>query len=403
LKILQINTVCGIGSTGRIVNDLANELNKQGDICYIAYGQHQNNYNNSFKIGTTIENHLHNIGSRLFDKQGFFSNAGTYKLIAYIKENLPDIIHLHNLHGNYINIDILFKFLEVAEIPVIWTLHDCWPFTGHCAYFDYIDCHKWETHCNKCLLTHSYPPSIFIDNSEDNFENKRTLFNLVKDLTIVTPSSWLAGLVKKSYLARYEVMVINNGIDTNVFNIQKTEALKAQLGLNDSIILLGVSAEGFEGRKGLKYFIELANSLDNRFKILLIGCTESDIKKLPKTVIALKRTESIKQLSEYYSMADIFINPTLEDNFPTTNLEALACGTPIITFNTGGSPEVVDISTGIIIQKSDSIGLLNAILSMNNQFKKNNSFFCRNKAVNNFDKKNMYQKYLQLYQSNLNT
>ena len=402
MKVLQINTVSGTGSTGRIVTDLATELNKQGDLCDIAYGQYNSTYTNSYKIGSKIENHLHNIGSRLFDKQGFFSSAGTEKLIAHIKINKPDIIHLHNLHGNYLNITILFNFLANADIPVVWTLHDCWPFTGHCAYFDYIDCHKWETQCDKCPNIHAYPSSILFDSSKDNFEKKKHLFNQVKNMTIVTPSVWLAGLVKQAFLSKYDVLVINNGIDTTIFKERDVESLRKTLGIKNEIILLGVSAEGFEGRKGLTYFIELADKIGRGYKLVLIGCSKADKSKLPGSVIALNRTESTAQLAEYYSLADIFVNPTLEDNYPTTNLEALACGTPIITFDTGGSPEVVSAKTGIIVNKMDSKALVNAVITMNRQFKMNCKSICRNLAVDLYDKKIMYQKYIQLYTEKAN-
>ncbi|QBO59675.1 glycosyltransferase [Chryseobacterium salivictor] len=397
MKVLQINTVSGYGSTGRIVVDLTKEMVKQGNEAFISYGQKDSKYKNSFRIGTFLENKCHNILSRIFDRQGFYTSRGTNKLIKYINEINPDIVHLHNLHGNYININILFKFLSQSEIPVIWTLHDCWPFTGHCAYFDYVDCNKWIKGCYECPLSKSYPPSIILDNSKSNYNIKKKIFNGLSNMTIVTPSEWLAGLVKQSFLSKYDVTVINNGIDTNTFDIKDVNALKIKLRLENKIVLLGVSAEGFESRKGLKYFIELAKSLTSSYQLILIGATKNDCKQLPNNVIAISRTNNAKQLAEYYSLADIFLNPTLEDNFPTTNLEALACGTPVITFNTGGSPEVVDETTGIVVDKMDSKGLLNAILLMNRQFKKTNSLNCRKKAVEYYDKKRMYKKYLELY------
>ena len=398
MRVLQINTVSGYGSTGRIVVDLSNEMFKQGNSAYISYGQKDSSYKNSFRIGSFLENKCHNILSRLFDKQGFFTSSGTKKLIKYIVEINPDIIHLHNLHGNYININFLFEFLSQSEIPIVWTLHDCWPFTGHCAYFEYVNCNKWKQECYECPLIKSYPSSIILDNSKSNYNIKKSLFNSVSNMTIVTPSEWLARLVKQSFLSKYEVTVINNGIDSKIFDLKDTNELKIKLELENKIVLLGVSAEGFEGRKGLRYFIELAKSLSNEYQLILIGVSKKDCEQLPKNVIAIIRTNNATELAEYYSLADIFLNPTLEDNFPTTNLEALACGTPVITFNTGGSPEVVDETTGIVVDKMDSKGFLNAVLFMKNQFKKTNSINCRNKAVKYFDKKRMYEMYLKLYQ-----
>ena len=398
MKVLQINTVYGYGSTGRIVADLTKEINGQGYDAFVAYGQRDSSYSNSFKIGTVIENHIHNLLSRLLDKQGLFSTRGTRKLIKYIVKIKPDVIHLHNLHGNFVNINILFNYLSTAKIPIVWTMHDCWAFTGHCAYFDYVNCNKWTSECKKCPAIKSYPPSLFADNSKSNFNNKKNIFNLVEDMTIVTPSKWLARLTKKSFLSKFEVNVINNGIDTNVFRLKNVDTLKSKLGLENQIVLLGVSAEGFTGRKGLKYFVELANLLDKNYKIILIGVSDSEIKELPENILGIKRTNNIDQLAEYYSLADIFLNPTLEDNFPTTNLEALACGTPVITFNTGGSPEVIDEETGAVVDKMDTTGLYNTVLAMNSQFKKKNSYNCRKKAVENYGKNLMYQQYVKLYQ-----
>lgn len=398
MKVLQINTVFETGSTGRIAYDLANAINMNGDECFVAYGQGHTTYEKSFKIGTKLENHFHNLFSRLFDKQGLYTKKGTNKLIQYIKLIKPDIIHLHNLHGNYLNIEILFNYLETADVPVVWTLHDCWPFTGHCAYFDFINCNKWMVECSICPSIHSYPTSFFIDNSKTNYSIKKFLFNKITKLTIVTPSLWLKTAANQSFLKKFETKVINNGINTDIFKPRDVNTLRQKLDLGDKIILLGVSAEGFEGRKGLKYFIELIDALNDSFKLILIGVKNNELEKIPKKVVTITRTNNTNELAEYYSLADIFLNPTLEDNFPTTNLEALACGTPIITFNTGGSPEVIDKNTGKVVEKTNGIAFLNAVIEMNSQFKLNNTLLCREKAIVKYDKTVMYQEYLHLYQ-----
>ena len=344
MKILQINSVCGVGSTGRIATDLYKVSEEQGHQCKIAYGRGTAPQGiDSIKIGSNLDNYMHVLKTRIFDKHGFGSVNATKKFIEEVKEYDPDVIHLHNIHGYYINIEILFNYLKEANKPVIWTLHDCWAFTGHCAYFDYVGCSKWKNGCNKCPQKEGYPTSKVFDNSKLNYEKKRELFTSVKNMTIVTPSKWLANLVKESFLGKYPVEVINNGIDLDIFKPTKSY-FREQYGLEDKFIVLGV-ASVWEERKGLKYFVELSKELSDDYKIVVVGVTEKQKKELPNNILAITRTNNVKELAEIYTVADVFVNPTLEDNFPTTNLEALACGTPVISFNTGGSVESIDNKT----------------------------------------------------------
>lgn len=398
MKILQINTVCGWGSTGRIVLDLAETLIDSGHDCFIAYGQKSTDYKNSFKIGTYFENKWHNIGSRLYDRQGNFTQNGTRRLIEWIKKINPDIIHLHNLHGNYLNFKILFDFLKSSKIPVVWTLHDCWPFTGHCAYFDYVNCNKWKILCNNCPNKRNYPSSLFIDQSTRNYLQKSLYFNSIRDkLVLVAPSIWLSERVKESFLKDCNIKVINNGINLNVFTTRDTTLVRKKLGIRDECVLLGVASDGFYGRKGLNYFLQLDQRLDESFKIILIGATKKDISKISEKIIAIKRTQNSIELSEYYSMADLYINPTLEDNFPTTNLEALACGTPVITFDTGGSGETIDEKSGRVIKKGDEKELTSTIINQGNNLKILYADHCRKRASRLFDKEKRYRNYMSLY------
>ena len=223
MKILQINSVCGIGSTGRIATDIHNILIEQGHESYIAYGRDlPKNCDNAIRIGTKIDNYTHVAKTRLLDKHGFGSKQATIEFIESVKELNPDIIHLHNIHGYYINIEILFNYLKEANKPVVWTLHDCWSFTGHCSHFDYIGCNKWRTGCFDCPQKQEYPKSILVDNSKWNYNKKKAIFNGLKKLTIVTPSNWLAELVGDSFLKKYEIITINNGIDTAIFKLRKS-------------------------------------------------------------------------------------------------------------------------------------------------------------------------------------
>lgn len=398
MKVLQINSVCGIGSTGRIVTDIHNILIEQGHESYIAYGRDlPKNCDTPIKIGSKLDNYKHVALTRIFDKHGFGSKKATQKFIEKVKELDPDIIHLHNIHGYYINIEVLFDYLKKADKPVVWTLHDCWSFTGHCAYFDYVGCDKWKTGCYDCPEKNSYPASVIIDNSKDNYIKKKELFTGIKNLTIVTPSKWLAGLVKQSYLREYPVEVINNGIDLDVFKPTQSD-FRERFNLEDKFIILGV-ASTWDRRKGFKYFIELSKKIKNDEAIVLVGLSEKQRKYLPKNIIGITRTSNVKELAEIYTAADVFLNPTLEDNFPTTNLEALACGTPIITFNTGGSPESIEDITTNIVDKGNVDGLLKSI-----QKAKDNKIYFQEKLIERaklkYDKEKNFLKYINLYYKN---
>lgn len=396
MKILQINSVCGVGSTGRIATDLYKVSEEQGHQCKIAYGRGTAPQGiDSIKIGSNLDNYMHVLKTRIFDKHGFGSVNATKKFIEEVKEYDPDVIHLHNIHGYYINIEILFNYLKEANKPVIWTLHDCWAFTGHCAYFDYVGCSKWKNGCNKCPQKEGYPTSKVFDNSQLNYEKKRELFTSVKNMTIVTPSKWLANLVKESFLGKYPVEVINNGIDLDIFKPTKSY-FREQYGLEDKFIVLGV-ASVWEERKGLKYFVELSKMLSEDYKIVVVGVNENQKEELPKNILAITRTNNVNELAEIYTSADVFVNPTLEEVLGLTNLEALACGIPVITFNTGGSVECIDKLSGFIVEKKDlpKIKEIIKLLFKNNQYIK--KFNCINRVRSRFKKEDNYFKYVDLY------
>ena len=391
MKVLQINSVCGVGSTGRIATDLYKVLEEQGHECVIAYGRGTAPEGiKTIKIGTDFNNYMHVAKTRLFDKHGFGSTKATKEFIKKVKEYDPDVIHLHNIHGYYINIEILFDYLKEANKKVIWTLHDCWAFTGHCAYFDYVGCNKWKNQCNSCPQKKEYPTSNMIDSSSWNFKKKKDIFNGVKDLTIVTPSKWLARLVKKSFLSSYNVEVINNGIDLEIFKPTESN-FREKYNLKDKFIILGV-ANIWDRRKGLNYFVDLSKELDESYKIVIVGVSEEQRKKLPNDILSITRTNNIKELVEIYSSADVFLNPTLEDNFPTTNLEALACGTPIITFKTGGSYECIEGGNGICLENKSLSSIIESI-----DKKHNKKIFSMNKFRKNLDEKLRFNEYISIY------
>ena len=402
MKVLQINTTVNTTSTGRIAEEIGQMLQQHGHESYIAYKKvgPAGSTSKLIPFGSKIDVYLHGLKTRIFDRHGFGSGRATRQLIEKIDEINPDLIGLHNLHGYYLNIEVLFNYLKEIQKPVVWTLHDCWPFTGHCSFFDYVSCEKWKTECHDCPLSDKYPASWFMDRSRQNFQQKKALFNGLDNLTIVTPSHWLAMLVKQSFLSDYSVEVIHNGIDLEQFRSVNTSDVITQYNLAGKKVLLGV-ASIWDRRKGLKYFIELGKLLDNSFRIILIGLSEDKSRDLPKNIIAIPRTEDIDELVSFYSVADVFVNPTLVDNFPTTNLEALACGTPVITFDTGGSPEAISGETGSVVEKEDSEELYQSI---QNFFKNGitiDSDDCRERCVQLFNKKERYKDYLDLYRSKI--
>lgn len=340
MKILMINVVCGIRSTGRICTDLATALEAQGHEVKIAYGREnvpEQFQKYAVRIGTELDVKLHGVKARLLDGAGFGSKKATEKFIEWVKEYDPDVIHLHNIHGYYINVEVLFNYLKECGKKVIWTLHDCWAFTGHCVYFDFVGCDKWKTGCEHCPQKSEYPARIGPDMSRRNYAKKREIFTGIPNLTLVTPSQWLADLISESYMKEYSTKVIHNGVDTKVFKPTDSN-VKERYNCQNKKIILGVAAV-WDKRKGLDSFIALSQMLDDSYQIILVGLIKEQIEKLPNSIIGIERTNNAKELAELYTAAYVFVNPTLEDNYPTTNIEAIACGTPVITYETGGSPE----------------------------------------------------------------
>lgn len=403
MKIFQISSEVNTGSVGRIAEQIGECIIKEGWESYIAYGREGlESSSKTIKIGNKFSVINHGLLTRITDKHGFGSKKATVELVKKIKQINPDIIHLQHMHGYFINIEILFNFLADANIPVVWTFHDCWSFTGHCAYYDFVSCDKWLTQCQSCPQKHEYPKSSLIDNSFNNYNVKKKLFNSIDDLTIVPVSNWLGDETNKSFLKKQKVNVIHNGIDLEKFFIQDNYLeIKNKYNIKDKFLILGV-ASPWNNRKGLKFFVELSKKLNDNYKILLVGLSKQQIEGLPSNIIGIERTENIKQLAELYSAADVFINPTLEDTFPTTNLEALACGTPVITFRTGGSPEAIDNATGIIVEKGDVTGLEEAIYLIQTKSKEFYQKMCRRRAELNFDKNQCFSKYIKLYKEILN-
>lgn len=410
MRILQINTFYQFGSTGRIVRDLKLLGEQQGFESYVAFGPEiDNGDEHILRLQSILRRKLNILRTRLFDSHGFYNEEETRRLLKWIDLIRPDIIHLHNIHNHYVHVGWLFDYIKKHQIPVVWTLHDCWPFTGHCAYFDYAHCEKWKDGCYECPSLRDYPPTWFIDRTNKNYKLKRDTFTGVKNLTLVTPSRWLADLTCASYLKEYPVEVINNGVDTDAFKMSNN-IIKERLGISGKKMLLAM-ATTFDRRKGTEFLQELPKLLNDNEVLVLVGLAEEQ-KKLFDYVrcIGIGRTNNVTELATYYASADVFINPTLEDNFPTTNIEALACGTPVVTFNTGGSVEsvldnenVIDVNgrketpVGMVVPQGNLPALIAAAREIFNRGRQSYIEACRNKAVKHYNKDIQYLKYIELY------
>lgn len=404
--ILQINS--GITrSTGNIAQAIGEQVIEKGWqswIMYSARNPHSICKSNCYRIGSPTTSKLHALYTRLFDKHGKGSFFATLKLIKKIREIKPDIIHLHNIHGYYINYHLLFSYLKESKIPVVWTLHDCWAMTGHCAHFDSIGCMKWKNGCFNCELKADYPSSIFFDNSKSNWKDKRKIFNSVPNLTIVPVSSWLENIVKESFLNNHHTCVIHNGIDLNIFKVIDNSQIRELHRIGSRTVVLGVATGWYEGGglRRFNEFMKLSSLLDDNYRIILIGLEQSQIRDLPKNVIGLQRTTNQNELAEYYSSADVFINPTYQDSLPTVNMEALACGTPVITYRTGGSPEILNKDTGWTVEKGDVNALafyVQEVHNQSNEEKEKQKKACRERAELFFNKYDRFRDYIKLYET----
>lgn len=396
-KILFINATLNWGSTGRITEQIAETAKKHGWACYIAHGARyvKPSHFPTILVGHKIDDYLHALKSKLLCAQGLGSYYPTKRLIKKIKEIKPDIIHLHNIHGNYINYIVLFDYLKEVKTPVVWTLHDCWTMTGHCTHFDGLGCNRWKTSCYECPLLHDGYSSWFLDCTTLNYNNKKKYFSSLERAIITPVSKWLESVVKDSFLKQYPTKVIYNGVDLNIFNIQET-SLRKRYHIEDKFIILGV-ARVWSSSKGIEEFIRL--SKNPLYQIIMIGVTNELQKQLPQNIICIHQTTSQQEMSEFYNISDVMANPTYNDSFPTINLESLACGTPVVTYQTGGSPEAVDEKTGIVVPRGDYDALYNAIETVRKRGKGYYQLNCRKRAVDMFDKNNRFEDYIKVYQS----
>lgn len=394
IKILQINT-CNFGSTGNIMLNISKKAVANGYISYVAYANSRSNkrktVENSILIGNILERNLHLKLSYYTGYNGCFSTMGTRKFLRKIDEIEPDIIHLHNLHNGYINLKMLFNYIKEKDIPVVWTLHDCWAFTGQCPHYTIAKCYKWKTGCYNCPQYRHYPPAR-VDKSREMYNKKKSWFIGVENLTVVTPSEWLKNQVKESFLREYTVKAINNGIDLTIFKPTKS-SFREKYDLTDKILLLGV-ANPWSTKKGLNIFIELSKILNIEYKVVLVGLSNAQIKQLPDDILGLPKTNNQRELAKIYSTADYFINPSLEETMGLVTVEALACGTPVIVSNSTAVPEVVTENCGVILNENSSEEYFNIITNRDKDFP---TLGCVEQAKK-YDKKIKYEEYMEIYE-----
>lgn len=395
MNILEINTF-NWGSTGNIMLAIAETARSKGHTVYTCCANSTDNkrkkaLKDQILIGNRFVRKIHLYLGTYTGLNGCFSIVSTLKFLRKIKKLNIDIIHLHNLHNCYINLPLLFRYIKKNNMKVVWTLHDCWGFTGSCPCFSYVGCNKWQTHCHTCDLYTWYPQSK-VDNSRYMYRLKKEWFTGVKNMTLVTPSQWLADLVKQSFLKDYPVKVINNGIDLENFRTTVSD-FRVKNNIKNDFVVMGI-AFSLNDRKGGKHIIETAKKMKD-IKFVIVGLATKE--KLPENVIVLPKTNSKEELAKIYSMADVFVNPTLEDNFPTVNLESIACGTPVITFKTGGSPESVSEDVGIVVRQGDVDGLCNAISEIRQNAKEYYSEKCVEKAKKMYNEKEKFLEYVEIY------
>lgn len=393
MKVLQINTVYPNGSTGKIARGIKEICDSEQIECRVAYRYREGNeeIKDTYAISSYLDCHVHNRLARYTMLQGCFSKIKTSLFLKKVSKYAPDIIHLHNIHGSFINHKKLFNYIKKHNVKVIWTLHDCWSMTGACPHFDMIGCDKWKFECSKCPQK---KPSL-IDTSRRMHKNKKKWFCGIENMVLVTPSEWLADLTQESYMREYPVKVINNGIDLSIFKPTESD-FREKYDLNDKKIVLGV-AFGWGARKGLDVFCALAKSLPENYKIVLVGTNDEVDKTLPENILSIHRTYNQQELAQIYSAADLFVNPTREEALGLVNVEALACGTPVVTFKTGGSPECIDESCGCVVEKNDIDAILKKIIDV-----------CENKTFSQesciqrasmFKKEDKFKEYIELYRN----
>ena len=395
MKLVQINFSQNVGSTGKIAEQIGELAIARGWESYIVSGRQINtSKSHSIRVNNRLELLWHIFFTHFADMDGLCSYFATKRLVKQLKKLSPNIVHLHVIHESYINYPVLFKYLKEANIPVVWTFHDCWALTGHCPHFDYIGCDKWKTECHNCPCSKNFKKLEFFIRARSNHQLKKQYFDSLNKLTIVPVSDWLEGLVRQSFLSSKNICTIKNGIDLQVFKPSPSN-IRERLNATDAFVVMGC-AGNWGKMKGEDDFLEIARRHPD-WVFIMVGIAQDKLKNLPQNVHGVAFTKGQKELAEYYSAADDFLKLTYQDTYPTTNLEAIACGTPVLTYNTGGSPESISKDTGIIIKRGDIEAAIGALKEIEQKGKIVFSAKCRKYAENYFSNKEKFQQYINLY------
>jgi glycosyltransferase involved in cell wall biosynthesis len=401
MRVLQINAVNGYGSTGRSTTEMANYLNKNGHEGYIAYSA-GTSFEKGYKIGHNIDYKLHGLCSRLFGTQAYFSKPSTRKLIDYIKNLKPNVVHLRNLHSNFINLKLLLQFLAQNDIPTVITLHDCWFYTGKCTHYTMDNCYRWQENCGSCPRLKKDNPSWFFDRTSKMLQDKKEWFSSIPRLAVVGVSDWITNEARKSFLSNAKIVTrIYNWIDSDLFKPVDTSLIKKKMGLIDKFVILGV-ASGWSNAKGLDKFIELSYELSDEYQIVLVGSISNNV-KLSDSIIHVPETQSVGEIVEYYSMADVYLHLSMEETFGKTIAEAMACGTPAIVLDSTACPEVVGSDGGVVINKYSTDKVLQAIKTISIKPKNEYKVYVRNRVIENFNSQKLMAEHLSLYKKLINS
>lgn len=390
LHLLQLNE-CLSFSTGKITLQIGEAAVEKGWKSWVAYSSRQplvQSSSQTIKVGSVFTPFIHYAGNLLFDKEGLSSRIATKLLIRKIHKINPNVVQLHNIHDHWLNYKILFKYLNTTDIKVVWTFHDCWAFTGHCFHFVTKGCERWKSRCFDCPLQKEYPKS-YLDRSSENFELKKRLFEANKNLTVVACSEWMANMVRQSFLKNKRIVVIHNGIDLDTFKPCKSKP-------NDGIFRVLAVSNVWNKEKGYYDILKLRSLLPSEYEITIVGLTTDQLKQLPQGIKGIQRTQNVQELIDIYSISDVLINPTYADTFPTINIEALSCGTPVVTYNTGGSPEIIDNQTGVVVRQGDVEAMADALKYLKD--KPIPSQTCRDRAERYYNKKDRSKDYIKLYE-----
>jgi glycosyltransferase involved in cell wall biosynthesis len=400
MKILQINLVNGSKSTGRTTIELTDYLNSNGHQAYVAcsFGLGKDY---EYQIGTSIGKRLHSLFSRIFGNQGYYSKFSTSKLIKYIDELKPDVVHLRNLHGNYINLNILFDYISRKNLPTVITLHDTWFYTGKCCFYTEANCFKWQKECGNCPQLRRDNPSWFVDKTKSNLLDKKNWLKNIPRLAVIGVSDWITDESRKSILKSANIIYrIYNWIDLDEFQPVESFGLRSSLGLEEQFIIIGVASKWGE-RKGLSSFIELSQMISDKMKIILIGKIEDKF-TLPSNIISIPETHSKKELAQYYSLADVFITFSKEESFGKVTAEALACGTPAIVYDSTANSEIVSEECGYVVDSGNIKKVVEKIKEIELRGKKVYSDNCRKFVTKNFNKEDRIKDYLEIYNKIIN-